>query len=70
MAFDDLLQDLRYTARTLRRDAGFTTFAVLIAAFIVKKLPLYAVKWLVVVVVVYTAVAMLLSAAREKTRNG
>src|SRR4029453_1760679 len=31
MALDDLLQDLRYTARTLRRDAGFTTFAVLIA---------------------------------------
>jgi predicted permease len=31
MAFDDLRQDLRYTARTLRRDAGFTTFAVLIA---------------------------------------
>jgi predicted permease len=31
MALDDLLQDLRYTGRTLRRDAGFTTFAVLIA---------------------------------------
>jgi predicted permease len=31
MAFDNLVQDLRYTARTLRRDAGFTTFAILIA---------------------------------------
>ena len=31
MPIDDLLQDLRYTVRTLRRDAGFTTFAVLIA---------------------------------------
>jgi len=31
MAFDNLIQDLRYTVRTLRRDAGFTTFAVLIA---------------------------------------
>src|SRR5215207_5774592 len=31
MALDSLRQDLRYTARTLRRDAGFTTFAVLIA---------------------------------------
>lgn len=28
---DTLLQDLRYTFRTLRRDAGFTTFAILIA---------------------------------------
>src|SRR5580692_1380480 len=27
---DSVLQDLRYTFRTLRRDAGFTTFAVLI----------------------------------------
>ncbi len=31
MAFDDLRQDLKYTVRTLRRDAGFTTFAILIA---------------------------------------
>ena len=29
-ALDSILQDLRYTFRTLRRDAGFTTFAVLI----------------------------------------
>src|SRR6476646_9721104 len=31
MVFPNLLQDLRYTARTLRRDAGFATFAILIA---------------------------------------
>jgi predicted permease len=31
MPLDNLAQDLRYTARTLRRDAGFTTFAILIA---------------------------------------
>jgi predicted permease len=29
-AFDSILLDLRYTFRTLRRDAGFTTFAILI----------------------------------------
>ena len=27
--FETLLQDLRYTVRTLRRDAGFATFAIL-----------------------------------------
>jgi len=39
--------------------------AVLIAAFIVKSLPLSAVRWLVVVVVVYTAIALLRSARVE-----
>jgi uncharacterized membrane protein YfcA len=38
--------------------------AVLLAAFIVKSLPLHAVKWLVAVVVVYTSI-MLLRAARR-----
>jgi uncharacterized membrane protein YfcA len=38
--------------------------AVLVAAFLVKSLPLAAVRWLVVIVVVYTAAAMLRSAAR------
>jgi len=36
-----------------------------VAAFIVKELDLYWVKWLVAVVVVYTAI-MLLRAARQK----
>ena len=31
MAIDDLLQDLRCSFRTLRRDSGFTSFAILIA---------------------------------------
>jgi uncharacterized membrane protein YfcA len=43
--------------------------AVLVAGLIVGSLPLQAVKWLVVVVVVYTAIAMLRSAARNGTRN-
>jgi uncharacterized membrane protein YfcA len=40
--------------------------AVLLAAFIVKSLPLAAVRWLVVAVVVYTATAMLRSAIKDK----
>jgi uncharacterized membrane protein YfcA len=40
--------------------------AVLIAALIVKDLPLYWVKWLVAVVVVYTSITLLRSAARER----
>jgi uncharacterized membrane protein YfcA len=40
--------------------------AVLIAAFIVKSLPLSAVRWLVVVVVVYTALALLRSAMETR----
>jgi uncharacterized membrane protein YfcA len=39
--------------------------AVLIAAFIVKSLPLTAVRWLVVVVVLYTAIGLLLAARRR-----
>jgi uncharacterized membrane protein YfcA len=41
--------------------------AVLIAAFIVKSLPLSAVRWLVVIVVVYTALALLRSAMVERS---
>ena len=41
--------------------------AVLIAAFIVKQLSLTAIRWLVVVVVVYTAVTMLRSALVERS---
>jgi uncharacterized membrane protein YfcA len=40
--------------------------AVLIAGLIVKSLPLLYVRWLVVIVVVYTAVMMLRSAAQER----
>jgi uncharacterized membrane protein YfcA len=39
--------------------------AVLVAALIVRELPLYWVRWLVIVVVVYTAIAMLFSARSE-----
>jgi len=40
--------------------------AVLIAAFLVKSMSLTTVRWLVVVVVLYTSIMMLRSAAREK----
>lgn len=43
--------------------------AVLIAAFIVKALPLSAVRWLVVVVVVFTAITMLRSAMSRQRVN-
>jgi uncharacterized membrane protein YfcA len=43
--------------------------AVLIAAFIVKSLPLYYLRWLVVVVVLYAALSMLRSAAAEARRT-
>jgi uncharacterized membrane protein YfcA len=39
---------------------------VLLAALIVKELPLEAVRWLVVVVVIYTALSMLWAGSREK----
>jgi uncharacterized membrane protein YfcA len=39
---------------------------VLIAIFIVRQLPLFALRWLVIVVVTYAAVSMLRSAARER----
>jgi uncharacterized membrane protein YfcA len=41
---------------------------VLLAAFLVRSLPLGAVRWLVVAVVVYTAITMLRSAAIERNR--
>ena len=44
--------------------------AVLIAAYIVKELPLSAVRVLVIVVVLYTAINLLLSAARERSASG
>jgi len=57
----------------LRAALGLTlagTPAVLLAAFVIKSLPLRTVKWLVVVVVVYTAVAMLRSAVRGGQKEG
>jgi uncharacterized membrane protein YfcA len=57
----------------LRASLGLTiggTPAAIIAGLWVKSLPLYWVKWLVVFVVLYTAFAMLRSAAKEARRAG
>lgn len=42
--------------------------AVLIAAFLVKSMPVDALRWLVTIVVLYTAVVMLRSAAAERRK--
>ena len=42
-------------------------FGVLIAIFIIRGLPLVALRWLVVVVVAYASLAMLRSALRERS---
>lgn len=60
------IQKGRYSLRAALGLAIFGIPAVLLAAFIVKSLPLGIVRWLVVCVVVYTAVAMLRSAVTER----
>jgi uncharacterized membrane protein YfcA len=63
------LQFIRKDAYSLRAAVGLAVggpLAVLIAAFIIKSLPLFWVRWLVVFVVVYTAWSMLRAAAHEK----
>jgi len=58
---------VRANAYDLRAAIGLTLGgipAVLVAAFLVKSLPLGVVRWLVVVVVVYTALSMLAAARR------
>jgi uncharacterized membrane protein YfcA len=64
------LRFIRYDAFSMRAALGLTLGGipgVLIAAYIVKSLPLVAVRWLVVVVVIYAAVVMLRSAAQRTT---
>jgi uncharacterized membrane protein YfcA len=62
------LRFIRYDAFSMRAALGLTLGGipgVLIAAFIVKSLPLADVRWLVVIVVLYAAFVMLRSAARR-----
>jgi uncharacterized membrane protein YfcA len=63
------LRFIRERAYSLRNALGLALGGlpgVLIAAYIVKSLDLNTVRWLVIVVVLYTAITMLISASREK----
>jgi uncharacterized membrane protein YfcA len=66
------LRFIRFDAFSMRAALGLTLGGipgVLIAAYLVKSLPLSAVRWLVVVVVLYAAVVMLRSAAQRATSD-
>jgi uncharacterized membrane protein YfcA len=63
------LRFIRERSYSLRAALGLAIGGVpgvLLAAYIVKELPLYAVRWLVIVVVIYTAVTLLTSAAASR----
>jgi uncharacterized membrane protein YfcA len=60
------VRERKYDARAAIGLAVGGLPAVLIAAYLVRSLPLGAVRWLVVVVVVYTSINMLVSAGRER----
>ncbi|MEO7274654.1 MAG: sulfite exporter TauE/SafE family protein [Vicinamibacterales bacterium] len=63
------LRFIRERSYSLRNALGLAIGGipgVLVAAYIVKSLPLGIVRWLVIAVVLYTAITMLLAATREK----
>jgi uncharacterized membrane protein YfcA len=63
------LRFIREQSYSLRAGLGLAIGGipgVLIAAYIVRQMPLGAVRWLVIVVVVYTAITMLMSAFAER----
>jgi uncharacterized membrane protein YfcA len=67
------LRFIRERAYSLRPALGLAIGgipAVFVAAKIVRELPLYAVRWLVIVVVIYTAITLLLSARRDLKAAG
>jgi len=66
------LRFIKFDAFTLRAALGLTLGglpAVAIAAYVVKSLPLVAVRWLVIAVVLYAAIAMLRSAIIERNQK-
>jgi uncharacterized membrane protein YfcA len=63
------LRFLKSARFALRSALGLTiggVFGVIIAAFVVKQLPITALRWLVIVVVIYAASLMLRSTRRSK----
>ena len=63
------VQFVRKERYSLRAAAGLTVggvFGAALALLVVKELPLYYVMWLVTVVVIYTGISLLRTAAREK----
>jgi uncharacterized membrane protein YfcA len=63
---------IRKQRYSLRAALGLTLGgmpAVLVAALLVKSLPVTTLRWLIALVVLYTAWAMLRSAARERSRK-
>jgi uncharacterized membrane protein YfcA len=64
------LRSGRYEPRALLGLLAGGIPAVLIAVYLVKSLPVIVMKWLVVVVVVYTATGLLRTAARERRAAG
>ena len=66
-------QFVRRDRYNLRAAVGLTVGgppSVLIAAFIVRSLPLFYLRWLVIAVVIYTSTMMLRAAAAELKRRG
>jgi uncharacterized membrane protein YfcA len=64
---------IKLKAADLRASLGLTLGGipgVLLAYYVVKQLPLDVLKWLVMAVVVYTAISMLIAARRERTKVG
>lgn len=66
MAAARFIKERKFDARAALGLAIGGVPAVLIAAFLVKSLPLNAVRWLVVVVVVYTAIGLIRAGFAEK----
>jgi uncharacterized membrane protein YfcA len=60
------IREGRYALPAARGLATGGLPAVLLAAYVVRELPLRAMRWLVIAVVVYTAVALLRAASRER----